>query len=342
MHKVRFIFFVSTILFLVASVSATEPIQFGGVFDSIDEYSSGNSLDVSFYDEISDSSQGIVIEDFEIELETDDFEDFSYSQTDLSFAYEGDDYSATSFVAVENQFFTTSDGDLIEGHLSIWWYDGSGTTYTYQSAGESQITEQMRAVYLFNGIKRDTDKKVSHLETLLSDLEESLHDLEVFVSNILGSGGETPSSSYWSYLDSRTQEDIACGFGEDNSLSLFKMSDLGMSCDLSVVNDRARCSCEEVRGTCELDNSLYCYSWNLARDDLTLELANLATEDLTLERIEIEGCDVYERTSVLREGRDRRFRIDCSEEFEEGVIEISYYADDGTLELSRGSISLLS
>lgn len=135
---------------------------------------------------------------------------------------------------------------------------------------------------------------------------------------------------YWQYLDFRTKEDIACGWGEDNSLNLFKMQNLGASCEIN-----RGCDCDVVKGECNLDGQLYCYSWEKRRDDLNLEIKNLG-DDIRIESIEVEGCDTYDRDYRLREDRSRAFRIGCSSGFTEGDIVITY---DGGVSTGHVNVS---
>ncbi|MFH1802823.1 MAG: hypothetical protein ABH864_05250 [archaeon] len=223
----------------------------------------------------------------------------------------------------------------------------------------NQVVDSITQINM-NGFIIDTEPRVSGLESwqqtindwkitvtdtltnIISDITSlfsTTDDHEIRITNLESQEpGEQnlTFSEYWKYLDFRTKEDIACGWGEDNDLDLFKMQDLGASCE----NDGRRCGCEEVRGECDLESPLYCYSWELRRDDLNLEIKNLASEDLEIESIEVGGCDVYDRSYRLREGRDARFRIDCLESFEEGEIEVRYVDESEETHFVNGEINL--
>ncbi|MBU0761078.1 MAG: hypothetical protein KJ858_05300, partial [Nanoarchaeota archaeon] len=188
-----------------------------------------------------------------------------------------------------------------------------------------------------NTLSNITDS-ITSLFTTTEDHEDSIDDHE---TRIVTLETQTPPdfnlsfSEYWKYLDFRTKEDIACGWGEDNELNLFKMQDLGASCEI----DGGRCNCKEVNGECDIEEPLYCYSWELRRNDINLEIKNLAGEDLTIESIDVTNCGIYDRDYKLREGRDRTFRISCADDsFTGGDVTIQYKTESGESLSSTGIV----
>jgi len=186
--------------------------------------------------------------------------------------------------------------------------------------------------------------------TIIETISGILSDIAVIFSSLNGhesrittlesqtSSGGNSTSDYWKYLDFRTKKDIACGFGEDNSLELYKMQDLGASCEIASTGNRIKCDCEEVTGTCDIDSPIYCYSWELNRGKINLEVKNTANEDLKINSIEISGCEIYERSSTISEDKKKRFRLNCMDDFVQGNIEISYQDESETQHLVEGTI----
>lgn len=195
--------------------------------------------------------------------------------------------------------------------------------------------------------KTSITDSVTNLVSQIADLFTTTDDHETRIQTLESQEPPEPSqqnvslSSYWKYLDFRTKEDVACGRGEDNQLELYKMEDLGASCEIEYTRGRARCDCEEVVGECELDSPLYCYAWELRRDNLNLEIKNIGTEDIDIESIQVDGCELEDRGGRIRAGYDKKLRVDCTESFEGGDITIQYLDENDILHTSEGQISLV-
>lgn len=218
----------------------------------------------------------------------------------------------------------------------------------------SEATDlELRIVALESWQQTIDDWRVSVMDTLsgitdsLTSLFTTTDDHETRITTLEAQNQTPPQdppnatlTSYWKYLDFRTKEDVACGWGIDNEMTRYKMEDLGASCEIEYTRGRARCDCEEVVGECDLDSPLYCYSWELRRDNLNFEVKNIGTQDVDIVSVQVDGCEFEDRGGRIRAGSDRRMRIDCTEDFEEGNILINYLDEDEVSHISEGFVRI--
>lgn len=367
------------IVFLVPLANATENINFTGVLDSyeIRWTNNNNTIFLNIADSQS-SSSGETITNLAIDFSFLDLSDIRTRKSHLSFTYNNEDFEYTGqYVSGDASFFHSAEGTTIEGTFNIEFRDGTGTDYKVYEEGTLVFSENTQAVYVFTGVIKENEKRINGLESWQDSIEawknnveswmqtigdwksqvsDTLTDLASNISELFDITNDHENrisvlevsnpiynisfEDYWAYLDFRDREQIACGFGLDNDLELYKMLDLGASCFIDYSRSRPRCDCEEVSGTCDIDSPVYCYAWELRRDNLGMELLNTDSEDIEITLITITGCEPYDRTTGIRAGDDRRIRIDCFEEFTMGDISIEYVKDDGIKRTITGSINI--
>lgn len=368
-----------TFLVLMPFVSGVEEVNFYGVLDNYEiRWSNGNNTLFLYIDDAESDNPDGKITNLVIDFAFLDLTDIRTRSAYFSFVYDGEVFEYNGqYVGGDVSYFHSQEGSVIKGSLNIDFRDGTGTNYEEYEEGSLIFSEDTQAVYVFTGILTESEKKISDLEGWRDSIDSWRSDVESWMQNVNGWMASVDGSlidlaadvadlfdvtddhegrigalegsqgtynisfgDYWSYLDFRDREQIACGFGIDNELELFKMLDLGASCMADYSRSRPRCDCEEVSGECNLDNPLYCYAWELRRDDLRLELLNTAEEDVEVVSVSVEGCELYDRETGIRAGDDRRIRIECFEEFTGGDVFIEYMGEDEILRTVEGSVSV--
>jgi hypothetical protein len=192
---------------------------------------------------------------------------------------------------------------------------------SWKTSAQSMLTNLTSSVTNLFGITNNHGNRISALEE-----QEFQFNLSM--------------SEYWGYLEFKDRERVACGFGEDNELELFKMLDLGVSCGIDYSGSKPKCDCADVQGSCNINNPLYCYSWGFKSGDLTLELLNEAGENINVMTINVTRCAFFNKKTAISEGSSKKIKIDCSENFTNGNVVIKYQKTDLVNRTVSGNIDL--